>query len=87
MELHTRTILSKGAFPGVGKQEETCIETGSGRECTRRKDEGVEVSRCPSMRCLCLERKTRRHFALRLEGCQGRCEKLNLEDEWTWCGR
>lgn len=56
MELHTQTNLSKEAFLGAGKQEETCIETESGRECTRRKDEGVEASR---LRCLCLKRETR----------------------------
>ena len=80
MELHTQTNLSKVAFPEVEKQEETCIETESGRECTRRMDEGVEVS-SPSMRFLCPE--TRRRFALRPEGCRGRCEKLNLKDEVT----
>ena len=69
MELRTRTNLSKEAYPEVGKQVETCIETEFGHECTRRKDEGVEVSR-PSMRCLCPE--TRRRFALRSEGCRGR---------------
>ena len=86
MELHTQTNLSKEAFLGAGKQGETCIETESGRECTRRKYEGVEASR-PRMRCLCLERETRLHFALLSKGHRGRYEKLNLEDEWTWCGR
>jgi hypothetical protein len=58
MELHTQTNLSKEAFLGAEKQEETCIETESGPECTRQKDEGVEASR-PRMRCLCMERETR----------------------------
>jgi hypothetical protein len=78
--MHTRTNLSKGAFPEVEKQEETCIETEFGRECTKRMDEGVEVS-CPSMRFLCPE--TRRRFALQPEGCRGRCEKLDLKGEVT----
>lgn len=70
MKLHTQTNPSKEAFPEAGKQEGTCIETESVRECTRRKDEGVEASR-PRMRCLCLERETRQHFALLLEGPRG----------------
>lgn len=81
MESHTRTNLSKGAFPEAGKQAETCIETESGPECTRRKDEWVQVSRLGKVH-LWLQRETGPRFALQLQGYWGRCaEKLYLKDE------